>query len=86
MEHYLSHTDYSLWEVIQTGNGVVKIAKDVNGKVKILLPKTTKEVQAKERERKAKSTLLMAIPEDHLVKFHKMTDAKEMWEAIKSRF
>nr|GFA73590.1 ribonuclease H-like domain-containing protein [Tanacetum cinerariifolium] len=28
----------------------------------------------------------MAITEDHLAKFHKMTDAKEMWEAIKSRF
>ncbi|GKA54898.1 ribonuclease H-like domain-containing protein [Tanacetum coccineum] len=28
----------------------------------------------------------MALPEDHLSKFHKMTDAKEMWEAIKSRF
>nr|GEY17109.1 hypothetical protein [Tanacetum cinerariifolium] len=28
----------------------------------------------------------MAIPEDHLAKFHKMTDAKEMWEAFKSRF
>nr|GEZ19553.1 hypothetical protein [Tanacetum cinerariifolium] len=28
----------------------------------------------------------MAIPEDHLAKFHKMTDAKEMYEAIKSRF
>nr|GEU56517.1 ribonuclease H-like domain-containing protein [Tanacetum cinerariifolium] len=28
----------------------------------------------------------MAIPEDHLAKFHKMTDAKEMWEVIKSRF
>ncbi|GJZ34319.1 hypothetical protein Tco_0580136 [Tanacetum coccineum] len=24
--------------------------------------------------------------EDHLAKFHKITDAKEMWEAIKSRF
>ncbi|GJY74798.1 ribonuclease H-like domain-containing protein [Tanacetum coccineum] len=38
------------------------------------------------RERKARTTLLMAIPEDHLAKFHKMTDAKEMWDAIKSRF
>ncbi|GJY32813.1 hypothetical protein Tco_0417282 [Tanacetum coccineum] len=28
----------------------------------------------------------MALPEDHLAKFHKMTDAKETWEAIKSRF
>ncbi|GJQ96586.1 hypothetical protein Tco_0007725 [Tanacetum coccineum] len=28
----------------------------------------------------------MSIPEDHLEFFYKMTDAKEMWEAIKSRF
>ncbi|GKF95979.1 hypothetical protein Tco_0288714, partial [Tanacetum coccineum] len=28
----------------------------------------------------------MALPEDHLAKFHKMTDAKEMRDAIKSRF
>ncbi|GKF90605.1 hypothetical protein Tco_0274306, partial [Tanacetum coccineum] len=33
-----------------------------------------------------KIILLMALPEDHLAKFHKMTDAKEMWDAIKSRF
>ncbi|GJX99789.1 putative ribonuclease H-like domain-containing protein [Tanacetum coccineum] len=26
------------------------------------------------------------VGEDHLAKFHKMTDAKEMWNAIKSRF
>ncbi|GJU17128.1 hypothetical protein Tco_1145094 [Tanacetum coccineum] len=34
---------------------------------------------------KSKPTMLMALPEDHLAKFHKMTDAKEMWDAIKSR-
>ncbi|GJW32683.1 putative ribonuclease H-like domain-containing protein [Tanacetum coccineum] len=28
----------------------------------------------------------MALPKDHLAKFYKMTDAKEMWDAIKSRF
>ncbi|GJS42175.1 hypothetical protein Tco_0567218 [Tanacetum coccineum] len=28
----------------------------------------------------------MALSEDHLAKFHKMTDAKEIWDAIKSRF
>ncbi|GJR74736.1 putative ribonuclease H-like domain-containing protein [Tanacetum coccineum] len=39
-----------------------------------------------ERERKARTTLLMSIPEDHLAKFHKITNAKEMWEAIKSIF
>nr|GEZ53054.1 ribonuclease H-like domain-containing protein [Tanacetum cinerariifolium] len=54
--------------------------------IKVLPPKTAKEVVARERERKAKTTLLMALPEDHLEKFLKMADAKEMWEAIKSRF
>nr|GEV41161.1 hypothetical protein [Tanacetum cinerariifolium] len=54
--------------------------------IKVLPPKTAKEVVAREKERKARTTLLMALPEDHLAKFHKMADAKEMWEAIKSRF
>nr|GEY31502.1 ribonuclease H-like domain-containing protein [Tanacetum cinerariifolium] len=54
--------------------------------IKVLPPKTAEEVVARERERKAMTTLLMALPEDHLAKFHKMADVKEMWEAIKSRF
>ncbi|GJS05823.1 hypothetical protein Tco_0322331 [Tanacetum coccineum] len=86
MEHYLGHTDYPIWEVIQKGNGHVKASTDTNGKIRVLPPKTAEEILARERERKVRTTLLMAIPEDHLAKFHKITDAKEMWEAIKSRF
>ncbi|GJY18704.1 ribonuclease H-like domain-containing protein, partial [Tanacetum coccineum] len=85
MEHYLSHTDYPIWEVIQKGNGPVSISTYTNGVIKVLPPKTTEEILARERERKARTTLLMALLEDHLAKFHKMTDAKEMWGAIKSR-
>ncbi|GJR93413.1 ribonuclease H-like domain-containing protein [Tanacetum coccineum] len=44
------------------------------------------EIVVRERERKARTTLLMAIPEDHLDKFHKMTDAKEMWKASNPDF
>ncbi|GJT10471.1 hypothetical protein Tco_0857513 [Tanacetum coccineum] len=62
-------------------------ATDTHGmKEAVLPPKTTEETLARERERKARTTLLLALPEDHLAKFHKMTDEKEMWEAIKSRF
>ncbi|GJV38318.1 hypothetical protein Tco_1410795 [Tanacetum coccineum] len=86
IEHYLAHTDYPIWEVIQNGNGPVSITIDTQGQIKVLPPKTAEEILAIERERKARTTLLMALPEDHLAKFHKMTDAKEMWEAIKSRF
>ncbi|GJZ17909.1 hypothetical protein Tco_0554032 [Tanacetum coccineum] len=82
MEHYLAHTDYPIWEVIQNGNGPVSITTDTQGQIKVLPPRTAEEILARERERKARTTLLMALPEDHLAKFHKMTDAKEMWEAI----
>nr|GEW35200.1 hypothetical protein [Tanacetum cinerariifolium] len=54
--------------------------------IKVLPLKTAEEVVAKEKKRKARTTLPMALPEDHLAKFHKMIDAKEMWEAIKSKF
>ncbi|GJS60885.1 hypothetical protein Tco_0655669 [Tanacetum coccineum] len=86
MEHYLAHTDYPIWEVIQRGNGPMSVSIDTNSVIKVLPPKTVEEILARERERKARTTLLMALPEHHLAKFHKMTDAKEMWEAIKSRF
>nr|GEW00693.1 putative ribonuclease H-like domain-containing protein [Tanacetum cinerariifolium] len=59
---------------------------DTNGQIRVLPPKTAKEILARERETKARTTLLMARLEDRLANFHKMTDAKEMWEAIKSRF
>ncbi|GJZ56210.1 ribonuclease H-like domain-containing protein [Tanacetum coccineum] len=74
------------WEVIQNGNGHVSITIDTQGQIKVLPPRTAEEIVARERERKARTTLLMALLEDHLAKFHKMTDAKEMWDAIKSRF
>nr|GEW36351.1 hypothetical protein [Tanacetum cinerariifolium] len=78
MEHYLSHTDYPIWKVIKNGNGPVSVTTYTNDMIKVLPPKTAEEVVARERERKARTTLLMALPEDHLAKFHKMADAKEM--------
>nr|GEW74948.1 ribonuclease H-like domain-containing protein [Tanacetum cinerariifolium] len=86
MKHYLSHTDYLIWQVIHNRNGLVSVTTDTNGMIKVLPSKTAKKVMAKKRERKERTTLLMALTEDHLVKFHKMADANEMWEAIKSTF
>nr|GFA56803.1 ribonuclease H-like domain-containing protein [Tanacetum cinerariifolium] len=78
MEHYLSHTDYPIWQVIENGNGLVSVTTDTNGMIKSLPPKDAEEVVARERERKERTTLLMVLPEDHLAKFHR--------EAIKFRF
>ncbi|GKB18206.1 ribonuclease H-like domain-containing protein [Tanacetum coccineum] len=49
-------------------------------------PKTAKQKLAKKNELKAKSTMLLAIPDEHLLKFHGIKDAKTLWEAIKARF
>ncbi|GJX19850.1 MAK10-like protein [Tanacetum coccineum] len=40
---------------------------------------------ARKNELKAKSTQLLAILDEHLLKFHGIKDAKTLWEAIKTR-
>ncbi|GKE20696.1 hypothetical protein Tco_1432208, partial [Tanacetum coccineum] len=55
MEHYLAHTDYLIWEVIQNGNGPVSITTDTQGQIKVLPPRTAEEIVARERERKART-------------------------------
>ncbi|GJY31874.1 ribonuclease H-like domain-containing protein [Tanacetum coccineum] len=84
IEHYLGHTNYPIWEVIQKENGPVQVLTNTNGTIRVLPPKTAEEILARERERKARTTLLMAIPKDHLEKFHKMTDAKEIFSISNS--
>ncbi|GJV98480.1 ribonuclease H-like domain-containing protein [Tanacetum coccineum] len=54
--------------------------------VRILLPVSAAEIHAIEKEKKARTILLMAIPKEHLRRFHGMDDAKEIWEAIRTRF
>ncbi|GJW45065.1 hypothetical protein Tco_0073864 [Tanacetum coccineum] len=67
--HIWPITDYPIWEVITNGNGPVSITTDTSGQIKVLPPRTAEEIVARERERKARTTLLMALPEDHLAKF-----------------
>ncbi|GJX85815.1 putative ribonuclease H-like domain-containing protein [Tanacetum coccineum] len=38
MEHYLGHTDYPIWEVIQKGNGPVQVSTDTNGQIRLSNP------------------------------------------------
>nr|GEX09158.1 hypothetical protein [Tanacetum cinerariifolium] len=47
---------------------------------------TAQQILARTKERKAKSTLLMAITDEHLARFYGIKDAKTLWAAIKIRF
>ncbi|GJX89057.1 ribonuclease H-like domain-containing protein, partial [Tanacetum coccineum] len=50
--------------------------------VKTVSPVKTNETQTE----RVKSILLLAIPDEYLLKFHNVADAKSLWVAIKSRF
>nr|GEX60953.1 hypothetical protein [Tanacetum cinerariifolium] len=86
MEQYLAHTDYALWEVILNGNSAVQITKDEAGNEVKVSRVTAQQILARTRERKAKRTLHMDIPDEHLARFHGIKDAKTLWAAIKTRF
>ncbi|GKA05843.1 hypothetical protein Tco_0684963 [Tanacetum coccineum] len=78
IEQYLTHTDYALWEVIVNGDSVSPAASGSVGAEGPIPPKTAKQKLAKKNELKAKSTLLLAIPDEHLLKFNGIDDAKTL--------
>ncbi|GJS41613.1 putative ribonuclease H-like domain-containing protein [Tanacetum coccineum] len=86
MEHYLEYIDNDVWKVIQNGNSKKRISTGKDGVIRVLPPVSAAEIHAVEKERKARTILLMAIPKEHLRRFHGMDDAKEIWEAIRTRF
>nr|GEU81203.1 retrovirus-related Pol polyprotein from transposon TNT 1-94 [Tanacetum cinerariifolium] len=83
MEQYLTHTDYALWEVIINCDSLVPEPPAVST---VVPPKTEAQNLARKNKLKAKSTLLLAIPDENLLNFHSIKDAKSLWKAIKIRF
>ncbi|GJR31809.1 hypothetical protein Tco_1108041 [Tanacetum coccineum] len=85
IEQYTQMIDYILWEVIEYGNSALK-TKLVEG-VETILPPTTVEEKAQKRlEMKARSTLMMCVPNKHQLKFNSIKDAKSLLEAVEKRF
>ncbi|GJR33982.1 hypothetical protein Tco_1209666 [Tanacetum coccineum] len=59
------------------------LKKDDNGVETEVPPKTAQAILARQKERKAKSILLLAIPDEYQLRFHTIKDAKSLWAAIK---
>ncbi|GJR42491.1 putative ribonuclease H-like domain-containing protein [Tanacetum coccineum] len=77
--------DYELWEVIENCATLPKTTT-AEGVVTVV-PITTAEEKAQRRlEVKARSTLMMGIPNEHQLKFNSIKDAKKLLEAIENRF
>nr|GEV66594.1 uncharacterized mitochondrial protein AtMg00810-like [Tanacetum cinerariifolium] len=62
MKHYLEHTNYPIWEVIQKGNGHVQVSIDIHGQIRVLPPKTAKEGKQHKASCKAKVVSLISQP------------------------
>ncbi|GJV12352.1 ribonuclease H-like domain-containing protein [Tanacetum coccineum] len=86
IEQYLTNTNYGLWQVIMNGDEPVQTTKDENGVETKVPSKTAQALLQRQKERKAKSIMLLAIPDEYQLRFHTIKDAKSLWAAIKSRF
>ncbi|GJZ36595.1 hypothetical protein Tco_0582786 [Tanacetum coccineum] len=85
MEQYLQCIDYTLWEIIKNGNAPI-VTKTVDGKETVIPPTSVEEKAQRKAELKAISTLLMALPNEHQLKFNSYKDAKTLMHAIENRF
>ncbi|GJS17846.1 putative ribonuclease H-like domain-containing protein [Tanacetum coccineum] len=86
MEIKYSRSTYStLWEIIKNGNAPI-VTKTVDGKETVIPPTSVEEKAQRRLELKARSTLLMALPNEHQLKFNSYKDAKTLMHAIENRF
>nr|GEW77134.1 xylulose kinase-1 [Tanacetum cinerariifolium] len=71
---------------ITTGNNAKSMTTDNDGNLKIRPPVTAEEHQQVQKEEKARTILLSALPDEHMDDFYHMIDARDIWNAIKARF
>ncbi|GJS38541.1 hypothetical protein Tco_0563584 [Tanacetum coccineum] len=85
IKQYIQMIDYALWKVIENDATLPK-TQIVEG-VMTVMPITSTEDKAQRRlEVKARSTLMMGIPNEHQLKFNSIKDAKLLLEAVEKRF
>nr|GEY95212.1 hypothetical protein [Tanacetum cinerariifolium] len=83
--------DYALWDVIENGNLFVPVTQTTTTKggaitTTISSPVSVEEKIKKKNGVKARSMLLMALSNEHLMTFNQYKDAKSLFAAIETRF
>ncbi|GJT89716.1 hypothetical protein Tco_1078561 [Tanacetum coccineum] len=68
MRQYICHTDHNLWDVIVNGNLEEKPTPTRETSAPPAL-KTAKQLAARRNQERVKSILLLAIPDEYLLKF-----------------
>nr|GEU70673.1 hypothetical protein [Tanacetum cinerariifolium] len=91
IEKYFQVQDYALWDVTENENSFIPVAQttindDGTSTTLIPGPVTTEENVQKKNDVKARSMLLMALPNEHLMTFNQYKDAKTLFAAIQTNF
>nr|GEY02666.1 hypothetical protein [Tanacetum cinerariifolium] len=91
IEQYFQVQDYALWGLIENGNSFNPVPQttantDDTSASTIPSPVTTEEKAHKNNNVKARSMLLMSLPNKHLLTLSQYKDAKTLFEAIQARF
>ncbi|GJT16729.1 hypothetical protein Tco_0875435 [Tanacetum coccineum] len=91
IEQYFQVQDYALWDVIENGNSfkpTTRTTSNADGTSTSMIPGpiTTEEKAQKKNDVKARSMLLMALPNEHQLIFNQYKDAKTLFDAVQIRF
>ncbi|GJW15759.1 hypothetical protein Tco_0019892 [Tanacetum coccineum] len=85
IEQYFLMTNYSLWEVIVTGDSPPP-KRIVDGVKQTYPPTTAEDKLARKNELKERGTLLMALPNEHQLKFNTYKCVRTLMKVIEKMF
>nr|GEW66559.1 ribonuclease H-like domain-containing protein [Tanacetum cinerariifolium] len=95
IQQCLQHEHYALWEVIEFGDSYEfpkndaatgSASEGTATKKGRTVAVTTEDMQKKRNDVKARTTLLLALPDEHQLRFSKYKTAQELWAAILKTF
>nr|GEV74836.1 hypothetical protein [Tanacetum cinerariifolium] len=95
IQQYLQNEHYTLWEVIEFGNSyeapqeVADASSTSKGSAKKkgrTIAVTIEHIQKRRNDVKARTTLLLALPDEHQLRFSKYKTTQELWAAILKTF
>nr|GEY34753.1 ribonuclease H-like domain-containing protein [Tanacetum cinerariifolium] len=98
IQQYLQHEHYALWEVIEFGDSyevptnttdtttTTTTSGETGTKSGRTVTLTAEDMQKKKNDVKARTTLLLSLPDEHQLRFSKYKTARELWAAIHKTF
>nr|GEU38387.1 hypothetical protein [Tanacetum cinerariifolium] len=101
IQQYLQHEHYALWEVIEFGDSyevptntidttdtttTTTTSGETGTKSGRTVTLTAEDMQKKKNDVKARTTLLLSLPDEHQLRFSKYKTTRELWPAILKTF